>query len=139
MHWANAFGTAENLAITRAATLVPIPPSKAVDDPQYDDRIIRMLTILNEQLGGLDVRELVNQTASYQASHSSANRANPDELATNYSINEQVADPAPQSIWIFDDTLISGSHYKAMVKVLNQRFPGTQCYGMFIARGIFKD
>ena len=137
--WANALGTTENLAATKAATLVPTPPSKAANDPNYDDRIIRMLNILSQRLAGLDVRELVNQTVNYQASHSSTNRATPTELVNNYSINEPLALPQPQSIWIFDDTLISGSHYKAMVRVLNQRFPGVPCFGMFIARGIFKD
>jgi hypothetical protein len=84
-----------------------------------------MLTILSEKLGGLDVRELVMQAENYQASHMSDNRPSPDDLAAKYAINEQLAIPEPQSILIFDDTLISGSHYKAMVKVLNKRFPVT--------------
>jgi hypothetical protein len=136
--WTAALNTAENLPLAKSATLVPTPPSKAPTDPEYDDRIIRMLELLDKKLGGLDVRELVNQTTTYQASHTTGNRSTPSQLTANYTINEQLATPAPQSIWIFDDTLISGSHYKAMERVLNQRFPGVACLGMFLARGIHK-
>lgn len=137
--WADALSSPENRAAVTGATLVPVPPSKVPSDPDYDDRIVRMLNLLSQRMGGLDVRELVAQNKNYQPSHLSSARPSPTQLAANYSINEDVVNPSPASLWIFDDTLISGSHYRGISTLLNQRFPGVPCYGMFLARGIFKD
>lgn len=132
-------GTIENIASLRAATLVPIPPSRIAGDPLYDDRILKMLASLDDRLGDLDIRSLVTQNCSYQASHSTDNRPNPDQLCAGYVIDERLAEPAPTSIWIFDDLLVSGSHYRAMVRTLRPRFPEAAIAGIFLARRISGD
>ena len=48
------------------ATLVPAPPSKAVQDPAYDNRMERICRLMGN---GLDVRCLVRQTCSTVAAH----------------------------------------------------------------------
>ncbi len=56
------------------ASFVPVPPSKAKDHPEYDDRLIQIL----EKLGTgreLDIRELVLMTESIDAAHLTATRA----------------------------------------------------------------
>ncbi len=137
--WADALSTPENLAAVKSATLIPVPPSRAPNDPDYDDRLVRMLDFLSQRLDGLDVRQLVIQSANYQASHLSVNRPTPMQLAANYVVNENLANPSPHSLWIFDDTLISGSHYRGISTLLNARFPGVPCFGMFLARGIHRE
>ncbi|HUQ90982.1 MAG TPA: hypothetical protein VM120_04815 [Bryobacteraceae bacterium] len=51
-----------------SATLVPMPPSKTRDHPEYDDRLLRILQRLGEGLT-LDVRELVVMTRSVEPAH----------------------------------------------------------------------
>ncbi len=87
---------------------------------------------------GLDVRSIVKQTASMEASHTAGdgNRASVEELIEIYQIDETLTNPAPVNIGIFDDVLTVGRHYRAMHTVLSQRFPGVPNTGIFIARTI---
>ena len=58
------------------------------------------------------------------------------ELIENYYIDEDQAEPEPTAIWIFDDVLTAGSHFKAMQHVLTERFPGVTTAGFFVARRV---
>ncbi|WP_218144663.1 hypothetical protein [Loktanella sp. DSM 29012] len=117
------------------ATLVPVPGSKAAGHPDYDDRMEQICRGIRP---GLDVRCLVTQAASTEASHSAGdgNRASVSELLSNYQLDEALAEPAPSGIGIFDDVLTVGRHYRAMHTILSKRFPGVPITGIFIARTI---
>lgn len=128
-------GEALNSKWLKRATLIPVPPSKAKQDPEYDDR---MLTICKHIGNDLDVRELVKQNVSLRAAHESPDdRPSVEELIEAYEIDEQLTDPAPLQIGIFDDVITAGSHYRAMHTVLRERFPGIRIDGLFIARRVF--
>src|SRR5262249_7961285 len=73
------------------ATLVPMPPSKAPDHPEHDDRLLRLLQRLS--LKSLDIRELLHQVQSMEAAHQSSNRPRPDEIAHNYRLDENLLEP----------------------------------------------
>jgi predicted amidophosphoribosyltransferase len=112
-------------------TLVPVPPSKAADDPLYDDRMLQIC----RGIPGADVRELVQQRATIRsASKSAGNRPAFDELLANYMINEAACAPVPTQIAVVDDVLTAGSHFRAMHAALSARFPGVPIAGIFIAR-----
>jgi len=118
-------------------TLVPVPPSKRSDDPKFDDRIWTVLCGLQEKLKGsyrLDIRKLIYQTESYQASHTTVNRITPQELEDIYRVDEDSALPEPSMIIVIDDVLTSGCHYRAMHSVLSKRFPSAKIKGIFLAR-----
>lgn len=119
----------------RTVTLVPIPPSKAKDDPLYDDRMLRMLEMLGRGLD-VDIRELILQHESMAAVHESENRPSPDELIRNYYIDETVAEPLPKAVALFDDLLTAGAHFKAAQSVIETRYPGVPTAGIFIARRV---
>jgi hypothetical protein len=117
------------------ATLVPVPGSKSLVHPDYDDR---MEQICNGIRDGLDVRCLVKQTNSMDASHAAGDgkRASVEELIENYQIDDTQIIPPPVNIGIFDDVLTVGRHFRAMHAVLSDRFPGVPITGIFIARTI---
>ncbi|MCV2870230.1 hypothetical protein OEW28_16510 [Defluviimonas sp. WL0002] len=117
------------------ATLVPTPGSKAIGHPDYDDRMEQICRGIRPSL---DVRCLVKQIASMEASHTAegGNRASVEELLANYQIDEALSLPLPTAIGIFDDVLTVGRHYRAMHTVLSQRFPGVPITGIFVARTI---
>lgn len=131
---AAAFTAALNPEWLRSAALVPMPPSKAKNDPLHDDRVLRMVSLIGHP-ARFDVRELLYQTESRDAAHDGA-RPGPDELERLYAINEQAINPVPQSIGLFDDTLVTGSGFRAAQAVLRRRFPGAQIFGFFIARRV---
>ena len=58
------------------ACWMPVPPSKAPDDPEYDDRLVSVL----RQAGTVNVCELITQKTSTATAKSGA-RKQPDELA----------------------------------------------------------
>ncbi|WP_445370015.1 hypothetical protein ACH518_00835 (plasmid) [Methylomonas sp. HW2-6] len=114
-------------------TLVPIPPSKAKDDPLYDDRLLRMLKLIRP-LPPLDIRELIVQNTSTLAAHDSDSRPRPEDLENLYEIDQSLVTPQPQLIAVFDDVLTTGSHFKAAQSLIQKTFPGVRIIGVFIAR-----
>lgn len=130
----------------RQATFVPVPPSKAKDHPEYDDRVIRSLVHMAGLVQGelnvtADVRELVVQRQSYEPSHSanSGTRMHADDLAPLYRIDDALAQHPPTQILVVDDVLTTGSHFVAMKTVLANKFPGAWIGGLFIARRRLSD
>lgn len=131
------FSKAINMRWLADATLVPIPPSKINGHPDYDNRITQICQEI-ASAEALDIRELVIQSKSLDASHE-GNRHSVETLLNNYSIDESLSLPQPSKIAIFDDMLTAGSHYRAMHTILRQRFPGVRIVGFFVARRIFSN
>lgn len=119
-------------------TLVPIPPSKAKSDRLYDDRVLRVLEVSGRGLG-VDIRELVRQRQSTPPAHLITPRPTPEDLIHNYYIDEEVANPVPEGIALFDDVLTDGAHFKAMQSVLKERYPRITTIGVFVTRRVYPD
>lgn len=115
-------------------TFVPIPPSKARDDPLYDDRLTQMLQQIWSE--PVDVRELVIQPLSTDAVHDSASRPTPRELEARYTIDGRLLEPLPREIAVVDDVLTTGAHFVAVRNVLQREIPGVKIIGLFIARRV---
>jgi hypothetical protein len=118
-----------------SATLVPIPSSKTHDDPEYDDRLPRILQELGRERH-LDIRELVVMTKSVAQSHLAEERVSIEELIESMGIDEALVEPRPRTIGIFDDVLTTGRHFKAVQSVLRERFPDVPIVGVFVARRV---
>lgn len=125
---------------------VPIPPSKHRSDPEYDDRMIQVLLEFERQSRnrGHDplVLDLVEQQENMRASHESpGNRPRLEELAHNYQIRhkerETLIESGRKYIYVVDDMLTTGSHFKAMQKViLAEKIPDIKVMGIFLTRRI---
>ena len=116
-----------------SATFIPIPPSKVFGDPEYDDRMTQVVRLLG---AGVDARELVVQVESMHDAHTAENRPGPEVLYKNYRIAGAFSHPAPTQIAIVDDVLTTGAHFKAMRRILNERFPEARIVGIFVARRV---
>ena len=114
---------------------VPVPPSKARGEAGYDDRVVRMLQAVRPEQP-LDVRELLVQARSTQASHLRTTRPRPQELAALYRIDPAVEPPGPGVVAVVDDLLTTGAHFRAAATVLSARFPDIDVVGLFIARRV---
>lgn len=131
---ATSLRLASNPKWLEAVTLVPVPCSKAIGHPDYD---ARMEQVCRRIRPGLDVRNIIRQTASTDAAHESEHRVTVEELLSIYEVDEAVCGPNPQQLGIVDDVLTAGTHYRAMHTVLSARFPGIPIVGVFIARRVF--
>lgn len=116
-------------------TFVPVPPSKSKNDPLYDDRLLRVLTAGEPQL---DVRELISMRQSTRAHHEYAageKRPTPDQLYELLQIDQTcLMPPVKQTIFLFDDLLTTGTHFKACKRLLNEQLPACSVIGIFIGR-----
>lgn len=116
-------------------TFIPVPPSKAKTDPLYDDRLVR---ILNAGQPELDVRELFRMRQSMRAHHEYAEgerRPTPDDLYDLLELDATCLNPPLRdTIFIFDDVLTNGTHFKACKRLLLEHVPGANVVGLFIGR-----
>ncbi len=117
-----------------SVSFVPVPPSKVKSHPEYDDRVLRLA---REVAAGtsIEVAELIIQSASYAPSHlassSGAARMQPSNLRQLYALSGGT----PRSnVFIFDDMITAGSHFRACKDILQQSHPNIRIFGIFIAR-----
>lgn len=117
----------------RTATLVPMPPSKRVDDRLYDDRMLQILRLMagNDRL---DIRELVKMRVSLEPAHLLANARSIEALVEAFQVEMTLLAPVPAVIGIFDDVLTTGGHFVAMKRLLRRHLPQVPVCGIFLAR-----
>ncbi|KAA4671631.1 hypothetical protein F3B42_14410 [Bacteroides ovatus] len=121
---------------TDEITLVPIPPSKCKNDPLYDDRLVK---ILKTAFGDtIDIKELIIQRNSAEASHLTESRPTIQQIKSNYEVDNKISDNVKDTIILFDDVLTTGTHYIAAKEILNEKFPNKKIKGIFIARRVFE-
>ena len=119
------------------ATFVPIPCSKAVADPEYDNRLAKVLAsaFYGWNADVRDVLSIKHSTPTDDAGdHESVER-----LAFNGSLAitelEGSLDPVPrQIIVIVDDVLNSGKDFKVAQSLIRARYPSADIRGVFLAR-----
>lgn len=132
---ANGFRGSIKASMFDTGTLVPIPPSKARHDPEYDDRVVRMIQAIRAD-PPLDIRELILQPLSTEPVHQSERRPRPEDIQGRYQLDNRLAVPHPQWIALVDDVLTTGAHFKAAQTILNEAFPEVPVIGLFIARRV---
>ena len=129
--------------------IVPVPPSKAHDDDEYDDRMTQVLNSveqnLKETLFKPKLIELIKQKESTKSCHMVGGRLSAEELKNNYIIEEEykkkvsVLEKGKLTILIFDDVLTTGAHFKAMQEKIVEELEisPNQIIGIFLSRCIF--
>lgn len=114
-------------------TFVPIPPSKCKTDPMHDDRLIKALEYFKGLNANVDYKEIIVQPVSMESAHDD-NRLTPDEYANQYELDMNLLNGVRRQIIIVDDVITSGSHYKAVHKLLKEHLPSHEIHGVFVAR-----
>jgi hypothetical protein len=135
----NAAAAMMRSALTRDlaedATWVPIPPSRALRDPDFDDRLAR---IIRRAFAGydLDVRNLLYQAVSTASDHLGERRISMPALYERIHVNWHAleARPVRTRLVLFDDVLTTGKHFKCCERRLRRVMPDISISGMFVAR-----
>ena len=133
---AEYFRKAVNPAFVSEVTFVPVPPSKAKDHEDYDDRLVQILRLAFPN-DDADIRELVEQTVSTVSVHTQAVRPSIKDVKDILAVNEDLLDGVRDRIVIFDDVLTNGTHFCAVRELLKEHFPNAEFIGIFFARRVF--
>lgn len=119
----------------QSATFIPVPGSKAVGDPDHDDR---MQQVLQRAFHGwaADVRPILELTQSTPADHESDDRLSYDELLAITRLNDPSGQAPHRVVVIVDDVLTSGKHFKVGQTLISAQYSGVEIRGLFLARCI---
>jgi hypothetical protein len=118
-------------------TLVPAPCSKLPDDPEYDDRMLRVLQRLATHHPGLDVRPLLIAAQARPSQHA-GDRLTVAELQTSMRVDTaHLMVPLRRIVILVDDVFTQGGTMTAM-KNLVKDLPGvrTVC-GVVLAKTVW--
>lgn len=114
-------------------TFVPIPPSKPVGHPEYDDRMTQVARSIGP---GVDVRELLVTLEAREARHLNNDARDRQLLRQSLGINDNLLNPMPREIFILDDVLTTGCSFSVCAEILQELFPGVSISGLFVARRV---
>ena len=128
-----------NLHTINRVALIPVPPSKARGDANFDPRMLNVLSGIAKRANiPLDIRDCLSFSGKYAASHESSDRPTPEQLFAELTFDHAAGKPKqpPGLIFLFDDMLTTGAHYVAVARKLGEHFPNVQVAGQFVARRI---
>lgn len=132
-----ALGLPQSAPDLEGWTVVPMPPSKAVGHPEYDNRMELVARGLAEGLPSLDTRPLLRLRRSMAAAHESEERPTVGELVEAMEVAQPVQPPVRrQGIILLDDVLTQGAHFRAAKTVLRAALDQVRVVGVFIAKAV---
>lgn len=116
-----------------SVALVPVPPSQPSGHPDYDDRNERVCQMVCEKLG-LSYCPDIALNSYIGSSHGGGSR-NPYVLSSAY-VRSSLACNEADTVFVIDDTLVSGAHFVACKTFLEETGCTGQIYGVFLARSV---
>ncbi|GLX90822.1 hypothetical protein Pfra02_33900 [Pseudomonas fragi] len=138
-YWGDVILTSAGLNLDVCATevtFVPIPCSKPTGHPEYDDRMLQVMTYVAQRKHGIDVRPLLIQSEARDAQHQ-GNRSDPAGLAASLQLDRAyLQSPLRPYVIVVDDVITRGASFAAAKSVLSV-LPGVQVvHGMFLAKTV---
>jgi len=119
----------------KSACVVPMPPSKAKGDPEYDDRMVQIGRVICDGTGA-DLRELLLRRTSRPALHVQQLKRDIQRIYESFHVDTRLVLPKPNHIALVDDVLTTGASFVAACRLLRDHFPGIFIAGIFVARRV---
>ena len=119
-------------------TWVPIPTSKLPNHVDYDDRLVRSLELAFDGFD-IDIRLLIQQTASTESDHTKDDRLTSEQLYELLHVENALVARAPVrgGIVLFDDVITTGKHFRCCERRLREVITAdVPIFGVFVARRI---
>ncbi|KRG42331.1 hypothetical protein ARC78_09355 [Stenotrophomonas pictorum JCM 9942] len=120
-------------------TFVPMPGSKPLGHPEYDDRMHRVLQHMRAGIQGVDVRPLLKQVKDRAAQHEGAGRMSPTDLCKTLAVDHSlIPPPVASTIVVVDDVITMGASFAAAKSMLMPLPNVTRVVGVFLAKTIWQ-
>jgi hypothetical protein len=114
------------------SVIIPIPSSKLPSNPEYSQRYEDLAIKFNPN-NSIQIIPAISIIKEIPNAHNDNNR-DIDLIYSNLVLNRPMLPSDLNHIYILDDVLTTGAHYKACEKLLLNTIPDTQCHGLFIAQ-----
>ena len=114
--------------LPNGATVCHVPTSKIASDPAFDPRFEAVFRRLQQVRSDLRIETPFSVSASHHSVHTGGDRS--IDKFYSYLRWEGLSQPAP-IIFIVDDVITSGSHFKACKKMLLENTENIEAHGVF--------
>jgi hypothetical protein len=114
-------------------TIIPIPPSKPPDHPDYDDRMAQVARSIG---ANHEVREVIYTAVERDAAHTNQNHRDPDGLRASLAIRSDLTLNRPSQVLLLDDVLTTGCSFIVCKAMISEIWPGIAVFGLFVARRV---
>ena len=130
----NALKSSLNANALTQYCMVPIPPSKRPDHPEYDDRLQQICRKVGCSIPFVD---LLESTENRPPAHQSEERPGPDALYANIVCKAaEIPNIAGRHIFLLDDVLCTGASFIAAKRRILEQYPDATVQGVFVARRV---
>lgn len=121
-----------HLCPPRNTILVPMPPSAPRNHIEYDDRMVHVCTQLSEMLG-YQVVDCFSSNEYLGSCHEGTMPRDIDLIISNTTFHWEMIESNVQYVFLVDDQLTKGTHFKAMKKILTDTYD-VEVFGLFWAK-----
>jgi predicted amidophosphoribosyltransferase len=139
--WGNKLAAHLRLAsVATSVTFVPVPCSKTVEHPDYDDRMVRVMQQVasNYAVGSLDIRPVFVTTVDRASQHKGGPRLSVAELRDSMAVDgKQLLTPLRKTVIVVDDVFTQGRTFKAMQGMLQNLAGVERIAGVFLAKTVW--
>lgn len=118
---------------------IPVAPSKAVSDPEYDDRLMQILATLKKMIASLVFIDPFYSIESKSSSHIT-NERSLEEKKKNLGCDEHILQSMDLTrVVLFDDMITTGSTFIAYKHKILDMCPNADIVGIFICKAIYSE
>lgn len=121
-------------------TIIPCPTSKHADDPEYNDRMVRLCEELKEFSPNYDIQHCIITTKSHKETHRGGGQREPATILEYTEWVEPTKIPNERVILI-DDVCTTGAHFRAYYDLATKHLSRYDCKiaGIFLAAATHRD
>lgn len=119
-------------ALPENATVFFLPSSKLPDHPEYDPRLEMLARVFTEKRPDIRLVNPIEPRVSTEAVHEQEDPdvRDPEVIGANLIWNDSMPE-GTEKIYILDDVITSGGHFKAYKNLLRHHLPNIEVCGLF--------
>lgn len=111
--------------------VAPMSTSKSSNSLNFNDRLYKTVQGLSSKLPKLRVEYLFDVKSDIVESHLGGTR-NKENIKNNIAWNGFTYEPK-EYLFLIDDVLTTGAHFKACKEIINSNYPNIKVVGIFLA------